>query len=100
MKKKIKVTVANKKRALGTLFLAVFLFTLAFFILEPSTVVDGKQEPQYVRYVVREGDTLWAIASRYQSKKDIREKIYEINQVNQRESANLSVGEILQIPLN
>lgn len=48
--------------------------------------------------IVRAGDTLWSIAEKHYPKKDIREAVYRIQQINGLKSANLQTGTELKLP--
>jgi len=47
---------------------------------------------------VQPGDTLWSIASDRYPGSDVRERIWEIQQANHLDSADLSPGEVLKVP--
>jgi LysM repeat protein len=49
------------------------------------------------RYVVRAGDTLWALASQRASR-DVREAVWKIQQRNGLGSADLRPGMVLYLP--
>lgn len=68
------------------------IFTLSMYIYYPTT-------PQITeKYVVKEGDSLWKIASEYHDDCDnILEDIYNIKKDNNLNNANLKVGQVLVI---
>jgi nucleoid-associated protein YgaU len=47
---------------------------------------------------VQSGDTLWSIASDRYPGSDVRERIWEIQQANHLDTADLSPGEVLKVP--
>ena len=49
-------------------------------------------------HVVREGETLWSIATTLAPQRDPREVIGEIEQLNQSVSTSLVAGQVLNIP--
>jgi len=53
---------------------------------------DNNQESKMVTYRVRQGDSLWTLAERYDT---TSEKIYKLNGLN---SAYLTTGQVLKIP--
>lgn len=62
---------------------------------------DGKgaKTVTYYAITVEAGDTLWTIAEEYSDgKTDIRKLIYEISNLNNLETSNISVGQKLLIP--
>ncbi len=52
---------------------------------------DSKPKPNTIQYVVKQGDNLWRIATRYNTSEK------EIRSLNQMEKANLQVGQVLVI---
>lgn len=68
--------------------MAVFVsvFTIVFV-----SKAYGYREPTYRTIVIRNGDTLWNIAEKYNIKGDIRHYIYNIKKLN-----NLSDSEVIE----
>jgi LysM repeat protein len=60
----------------------------------------SKDIPQYDYVIVKEGDTLWSIASTYSDSKQIRQLIYEITKQNNIENASIYPGDIIKIALD
>lgn len=58
----------------------------------------GGTEASYETLTIQPGDTLWAIASDRYPGTDVREKVYEIQQLNHLGTAPLYVGENLKVP--
>lgn len=56
--------------------------------------------PARAAYVVREGDTLWAIASEVEPGGDPRETVDEIERLNGGLSGSLVVGHRLILPVS
>lgn len=85
-------------------FIKTFTFTLVITfviltILSPNKVYSNKPI-DYLEIMVHRGDSLWSIARKHNtSKKDIRELIYQIEQLNDSNSASLHPGDILKIPI-
>jgi len=93
-----KVTDINKfKRFMffTILFISICIFSLIFTIK-----VYSKDIPQYKYISVKEGDTLWSIASSYAHNGDIRELIYKISIENNIQNASIFPGDIVKISLN
>ena len=59
---------------------------------------DGVQRVSQRTYVVREGDTLWAIASRIAPAGDPRPVIQAIQEANGVDAGSLVPGAVLRIP--
>lgn len=55
-------------------------------------IPEGTAEPNYVNYVVRKGDTLYAIANRYDT------TVNDIMRLNNLNSTTISIGQELKIP--
>jgi LysM repeat protein len=49
-------------------------------------------------YVVKPGDSLWAIAAARYPGKDPREAVYDIQQVNQLDGSSIVAGQTLLLP--
>lgn len=80
---------------------SIFLLVLGLVIsLAIYTSAMAKESPSYRYLKIKDGDTLWAIAeNNYDCKeKDIRQYIYEIRQVNNMETAELSVKDYIKLP--
>lgn len=61
----------------------------------------GDREPTpvaHARYVVREGDTLWAIARRLEPGEDPRAVVDEIAEANRIAAGDLIPGQVLVLP--
>ena len=56
--------------------------------------IPSQNEERYFDYVVSSGDTLYAIARRYNTSVD------QIKSINNLTSNTLSVGQVLKIPIN
>ena len=80
------------KRLVPVILVVVVLLTAVLFAARPTSGA-GVEE----RYVVRAGDTLWAIAAgRYAG--DPREAIWRIKERNGLERSSLSPGQVLYLP--
>lgn len=76
------------------LFLFILtIFTFSMYIYYPT------HTPQITeKYVVKEGDSLWKIASKYNNDCDnILEDIYRIKKDNNLNNSNLEVGQVIVI---
>lgn len=65
------------------------LFILAICIVSSFTIISiinrtyaKKEEKIYIKYTVKEGDTLWRISERFNPDEDPRKIVYEIRKVN------------------
>lgn len=80
-------------------FMVVLILLIAIAIPFASKV-NGETPLKYEKVVVYPGDTLWSIASRNKtSNTDIRKLIYEIRKLNKLESAVITPGQEILIPL-
>lgn len=85
-------------------FLLIVVFILVATIigfrhvLNSATRVDAYGYYQQVE--VKEGDTLWDYAEKYSDgKRDLRKIVYEIEEINELDSPEISKGDILLVPV-
>lgn len=76
----------------------VMLILLSTFALFSANAFGSAEAPEPLRIMVREGDSLWSIATEYAQDRDIRMVIYEIRKCNQLETSDLYPGMELLIP--
>lgn len=76
------------------------LFGAFTWLGEQSAATDEAGAPVETRMVmVGEGDTLWAIASEVAEPGEIREMVYQIQELNALPSAGLAQGQRLAVPV-
>jgi len=102
-------TLKVKKRLLyswtgNRVFLASVLVLLCISLAFAFFVADEEHKegvPIYIDVEVRDGDTLWNIASRYASgKEDVREKVYIIKNINGiDQNVNIYAGQTIKVPV-
>lgn len=74
-----------------------FLCLISIFFIYVSSIYT-KQELFETKYIVKEGDTLWLIASKEISNEDnINEFIYQLRKDNNINDSSLEVGQVLII---
>ena len=62
--------------------------------------VNGVTQQKYVEVQVMAGETMWDIAARYKSNDtDLRKVVYDIQQHNNLETADLMAGETIKVPI-
>ena len=86
----------NKKKRYPLLAIALLLCSISILILfmqHPSQTAAG----QYEEYVVEPGDTLWSIAGERNDGRDVREVIWEIQEINSI-TPIIHVGQALLVP--
>lgn len=89
----------NLKKFLTNFLLVIFLMVTFISILD--SVATGSPKIQYSAIVVHQGDTLWTIARKHRTKgTDIRSFIDQIYEANQLESAIITPGQTLKIPVS
>lgn len=64
-----------------------------------NSTVSGAGETKYETVTVMAGDTLWDIASEYNTDRDLRKYISEICRVNEISAADLYPGQSLKVPV-
>ena len=99
MKKKI-----NIKKFLRSSIITILLVIALILIL--SNISLSHNNVNYKNISIQSGDTLWSIAkfekdnNEYFENKDIRDIVYEIQDLNNLSSSNLKIGEQINIPIN
>lgn len=83
-----------------TIFILVCILAATGFINSfIGSRVSGYSQPTYTTVEVASGDTLWDLASTYKADKtDIRKAVYEIKNINNLKSSELTVGSEIYIP--
>lgn len=90
---KRKFVLHNKRRFITFVvccMVAVFTFTY-------TTSVHGCKEPSYRAVKVEKGDTLWSIAQKYGSGKDVRKYIHEIKKINHMQTSDIFQGDTILV---
>ncbi len=86
----------RRARTLAVLFVVT---VAAAVLLFPRLVHTQPSEPPAgVHHTVAPGDTLWDIAVAHAGNRDVRELIYEIQQLNGLSSAEIYPGQVLFVP--
>ena len=95
MKKRYRLK--NKRRFAAFIVLFVMITVFTGMIVNAGATSRVKDEYEIVK--VRSGDSLWEIAlNSATNKKDIREYIYDIKEINRLESDVIYTGQILLLP--
>ncbi len=97
-----RTTVRLTRRGRLVVFLTSLLVVLsAAFVLAGGAVGTGEAgQPEPTEIVqVAPGDTLWGIASEVATDGDVRSMMTEIERLNALESASLSAGQKLRVPV-
>ncbi len=99
----VRPTVRLTRRGRLVLFLTVLAAVLAATVAVGPAVVAtaGAGEPVDVRTVtVQPGQTLWEIAMANGGTGDPRTVVYEIEQLNHLDGAELQIGQTLDVPMD
>ena len=89
----------------GILFLIILGGVVGIIMLMGNGNTLSHGEIEYKTIYVSNGETLWGISKRevvnneYYESKDVRFVINEIKNINGLETSDLSVGQVLQIPV-
>ncbi|NLX64462.1 MAG: LysM peptidoglycan-binding domain-containing protein [Clostridiaceae bacterium] len=86
----------NKRRFAAFIIFIVMVTVFTGMIANAGTTSNVKQEYKTVK--VKNGDTLWEIASAHKNNKDIREYIYDMKKLNNLQSDIIHAGQILLLP--
>ncbi|WP_274362216.1 LysM peptidoglycan-binding domain-containing protein [Paenibacillus thermotolerans] len=66
---------------------------------QPEVSYVAEDHKEYKKLCVESGDTLWSIAKKYGDPDcDIRAYVHDLKELNQLESSNLQVGQIILLP--
>ena len=93
-RRRMRKRAAFRKRALS--LLVVILLTVSVFGVCNAF---GETKVKTETVVVKSGSTLWSIASDIDSNKDIRELVYEIQEMNGIVGNNVYAGQVIEIPI-
>lgn len=92
----------RRRRVAGLVRFAVFLLLIFVAVWAGVRVAHAGEDGRVYtgdRYVVRQGDDLWTIASaRYGDRIDLREAVYAIREANRLDGSAVRPGEHLQLP--
>lgn len=79
----------------------VILLSILFISLF-SLIGSGENSNNFIRHEIESGESLWSIAAHYYNSNnvDLRKMIYEIKRINDLDSAIITPGRELIIPLN
>jgi cell division protein YceG involved in septum cleavage len=80
---------------------AVLLLSLIFIAIF-SLIGSGENSSNFIKHEIEAGESLWSIAAHYYESNnvDLRKMIYQIKKINNIDSAVITPGEELIIPLN
>lgn len=93
-KRRKRYILKNRQR----LFLSVIIFFLSVAGMLFAAKAYSLEEHAYTRIQVMPGDTLWGIASKYNTGRDIRKFIFEIKRINGLSDSTIYEGQSLIIP--
>lgn len=93
----------NVKNFLRSSIITIFLIVILILIL--SNISLSHNNVNYKKIPIQSGDTLWSIAkfeknnNKYFENRDIRDIVYEIQNLNKLSSSNLKIGDQINIPI-
>ena len=94
----------NKERRRNRRRLAASLLVMAVmvgFVLATSNVLSARTSSEFITVVVQHGDTLWDIAVRNSTGRDVRYVVWEIRKRNGlEEDVRIHPGQVLQVPIS
>ena len=91
-----------KSRTRFTIFIIVMMLITISIIgyVTGMNTAHGETMEQYATVEIASGDTLWTIAAEYAPEgTDLRQFIYEIRELNDMESSNIMVGQVIRVPM-
>ena len=93
-KRRMRKRAAFRKRCISLLVMIVLAISV-FGVCNAFGETHVKTET----VVVKSGSTLWSIASDVDSNKDIRELVYEIQELNEIKGNSIYAGQVIEIPI-
>ena len=88
--------IVNKKRFIKSLALVLFLL----LSLIHTSIAKEEDKKEVIDYQIRSGQTLWSIAKEFTpNNKDIRQTIYEIEQINEQDLSVIYPGQTIKIQI-
>jgi len=81
------------------LAIALIVVTVYGLLLGPVTEVESHMPLNYTEYTVKKGDTIWNIAAKIDTDRDIREVVADIRQLNSGSTGMIYEGDVLCIPV-
>ena len=86
----------RKQKNHRNFIIAILLLTISVCVVSCS---KSEKPPEYISYIVQDGDTLWEIASYYSNDSiDVREVIRQIEMKNSLSGAMIYCGDELLVP--
>lgn len=106
MKNVRNLKIVNMKKFIrSTTILALIILSIILFLGKSSLSHSDKEQINYEKIFVVNGDTLWNIAldqqqnNPYYINKDVRFIISELRKINSLENGNLQIGQELKVPV-
>lgn len=96
----MKLRIKDHKKFNRFIMLTIIFFTVIIYsiIVLNSTNHAESKNINNESVIVKSGDTLWSIASNINSNRDIREIIYDIENINNLATSNIKPGDKILIP--
>jgi nucleoid-associated protein YgaU len=96
--KKRKFTIDKKRfsKAVISFLVIMSLITVLCNFVFGDTI---SKEKDYVTVIVSSGDTLWEIASKYNTNGDVRKKIDDIIKFNKLNNSKLTLNQRIKVPI-
>lgn len=96
MKYKIKDNKKFKRFILLTVTI-ISIFTYMFITILSNDIVESKSIKKN-SIIVKKGDTIWSIAQKIDSNRDIRDIVYDIKNINDLSSTDIFPGNKIYLP--
>jgi nucleoid-associated protein YgaU len=88
----------NNHQLVATIILLCIISIFYVLMQHPSAGQVTIFADEYTEYVVQPGDTLWSIAREYRGRRDIRDVVWELREVNGI-TPMIHPGQVLWVPV-
>ncbi|WP_216827895.1 cell division suppressor protein YneA [Alkalihalobacterium elongatum] len=78
----------------------IFVLSIVFFAFMSVAGAEKQGLAEPIEIVVKEGDTLWGFATKYDHPFSVDEFIHWVLQTNEMQESNLIAGQTLVIPID
>ncbi len=100
------IRIVNMKKFVRSIIILMgIVIAITFLSTKASLSHNEKEQMEYEKISVSQGDTLWKIATNQQqnnpyfTEKDVRSIVSELRKINNLSNCNLQIGQELKVPV-